>query len=74
MGGVENCVVHRWHMPWHVSLTRRGGALLGALLDHLACCDHGARLRVSTNNFPAGHHPIFLIDGRIGVLASLAGC
>jgi hypothetical protein len=43
--------------------------LLRASFDHLARCDHAARIRVSSNNFLSGHHPIFLIDGRVGGLS-----
>src|SRR5262245_25592911 len=43
--------------------------LLRASFDHLARCDHLARIRVSSNDYPAGHHPIFLVDGRVGGLS-----
>lgn len=42
------------------------GPLPGAVLDHLARCDHGATVEASTNEDWPGHHPLFVLDGRAG--------
>jgi hypothetical protein len=40
--------------------------LVNAPLDHLARCDRGATIRVSSADLEREHHPLYLIDGRIG--------
>ncbi len=40
--------------------------LTRAPLNHLARCDRGVSVRVSSSDVEHAHHPIFLIDGRIG--------
>jgi hypothetical protein len=40
--------------------------LVRAPLNHLARCDRGVAVRVSSSDVEHAHHPIFVIDGRIG--------
>ncbi len=40
--------------------------LEAAALDHVARCDRGTHVRVSSADYVLGHHPLFLIDGRVG--------